>query len=634
MNQTHRHSRKSAGSRLLVTLACWLVASSAVAHIVPPEQLHPVAESYRRNGFVLALNPVLWDLVIADTQVIAKALGRVAEDQAKVFEAAVQRAVTRGREAGSGARQQAAAEIFEASTRAVASLLSHHLERARGALTDRDLVAAELDEARQLWSAFEREIRLSDHQAFVRLGLCWLELYDSLGSPGLGAAAGVPVDGARFVEESEEIVRYLRLSYIERPTAARRLKLPLPIASPTFEEEARLVPYLPPGTQLNKQLPRPRQVLNMVLRGVDESATNLIALGDMAFDSPQIFGDPARSLAISCNTCHNKSITNPQLFIPGLSSRSGGIDVDNAFFAPHANDGVFDPLDVPDLRGIRFTAPYGRDGRFASLREFTRNVIVNEFNGAEPEPVMLDGLIAYMLQFDFLPNPELADDGSLIAGTSAAARRGEQLFRRSFAGMGNRSCATCHVASDHFLDRQRHDIGSVAGAAEGSRDGALDTPTLLSSTTTAPYFHDGSLATLRAVVEWFDDRFDLALAAFEVDDLTAYLELVGSGVDAYEDTIYTLEAELEEFSFFLSTWDFLVDRGEERLVAITMRTVADEIRAHKWDVQDRSQLGVLDRLAGFIDQAGTAFVAGKMPQAEAHLAAYKSLYTEHREVLK
>ena len=58
----------------------------------------------------------------------------------------------------------------------------------------------------------------------------------------------------------------------------------------------------------------------MVERGVDESETTLIAMGDMLFDSPLIFGGPARSLQMSCNTCHNKGTINPNLFIPGLST--------------------------------------------------------------------------------------------------------------------------------------------------------------------------------------------------------------------------------------------------------------------------------------------------------------------------
>ncbi len=372
----------------------------------------------------------------------------------------------------------------------------------------------------------------------------------------------------------------------------------------------------------------------MAERGVDESETTLIALGDMAFDSPEIFGEPARSLGISCNTCHNKSITNPGLFVPGLSSRAGGIDVDNAFFAPHANDGVFDPLDIPDLRGIRFTAPYGRDGRFDSLREFTRNVIVNEFNGAEPERELLDGLIAYMMQFDFLPNPLLREDGTLGATASESARRGEVLFNQPFEQMADRSCASCHDPSDNFLDRKKHDIGSVTKSSESARDGSLDTPTLLSSLYTAPYFHDGSLPTLRSAVEWFDTRYGLDFSPEDTDDLTAYLEAVGDGIDAYEDTIHTLEAELEEFSFFLSTWDYLVSRYRDRLVSITLQTVSREIQAHKWDVQDRELLPVLDQLARFIDDAGQAFAAGDLRTAESRLDAYRALYDEHRDVLK
>jgi cytochrome c peroxidase len=56
--------------------------------------------------------------------------------------------------------------------------------------------------------------------------------------------------------------------------------------------------------------------------------------------------------------------------------------VSNGFFNPPADDHVFNPVRIPTLRGIRYLAPYGRDGRIASLREFTRNVIVAEFGGA------------------------------------------------------------------------------------------------------------------------------------------------------------------------------------------------------------------------------------------------------------
>ena len=337
---------------------------------------------------------------------------------------------------------------------------------------------------------------------------------------------------------------------------------------------------------------------------------------------------------MSCNTCHNKSITNPGFFIPGLSARPGGLDVSNSFFAPHAANGHFDPVDIPDLRGIRFTSPYGRNGRFESLRDFTRNVIVNEFNGPEPDPVLLDGLIAYMLEFDFLPNPYLGRDGRLKDTAPAAALRGEQIFHRPYAQMADRACATCHVPSDHFIDRKRHDLGSAAGAEPHSRDGALDTPTLLSAVYTAPYFHDGRLETLRDVNVWFNERFALGLSAAEIDDLTAYVETVGEGLEAYEDTIYTLDAELEEFSFFLSTYEFLASRHKGELIDITFETIAFEIRAHKWDIQDRTHLPVLDRLAVLMDEAAAANRQGDQVAASARVAEYRNLYQEHKEVLR
>ncbi|MCU9840258.1 cytochrome-c peroxidase [Ruegeria sp. WL0004] len=165
--------------------------------------------------------------------------------------------------------------------------------------------------------------------------------------------------------------------------------------------------------------------------------------------------------------------------------------------------------------GTSHTGPYGRDGRFASLRDFTRNVIVNEFGGAEPTPFMLDALVAYLLEFDFLPNSMLTTDGRLTDAAPEAARRGEAIFNGPFAGLGDRSCASCHVPDANFLDRQAHDIGSADPAYEGERASAVDTPTLLGTAYTAPYFHDGSLPTLASVVDWFDDTNSLGLTGAE-----------------------------------------------------------------------------------------------------------------------
>ncbi len=636
--------RAARNCALAFALALGLVASHwSEAHVVPPERLHPIAESYRLMNFVLSLNPIEWERVQTAADVIAERLGDLAPEEGQRYRVAVAARIAEmsaPSEDSAGPptpheRKAAAREIFELSTRAASLTLALHLKAARAALADYTTAAREFDQARQIWAAFEPEIKATDRRAFLRLGECWLELAESLGTPGVLGMGAVAPDPATFDGDTRELLDYLAANYSGPVTAAPAgLLAPLPAHSTTFDPTAPIPAKLPPGADINKQLPRPRQILNMAARGVDESETALIALGDMGFDSSFIFGEPARSLVISCNTCHNKGVTNPSFFIPGLSPRRGGVDVSNAFFAPHASNGHFDPLDIPDLRGIRYTAPYGRNGRFDSLREFTRNVIVNEFNGPEPDPLLLDAMVAYMLEFDFLPNPSLDADGTLGDQAPEAARRGEVLFNRSFGQMGDRSCATCHIPSDNFIDRKRHDIGTVAGAERDSRDRALDTPTLLSARHTAPYFHDGSAPTLRSVNVWFNGRYGLGLAEHEIDDLTAYLEVVGDGVDAYEDTLFTLESELEEFKFFLSAYEFLVQRNETDLLETTFQTIAVELRAHKWDVQDTRHMPVLDRLAELMDGALAASKRGDLAVVSAHVAEYRELYAQNAEQLR
>jgi len=612
------------------------------AHIIPPEKLHPVAEAYRRANFVLNLNPVRWDQVRSDSMDLAnywRSFDRVAADKlGKEIEAVISKATLMPNEAAGiepMPRQEAASLVLSLLTKAVVPIVRGHLHEAEKRIAERIVALDLVHQAQGAYGALDDVILASDPLAGHRLGQCWLKIVSAIGTSGLLGVGEVKPDPVAFRHEAEEILQYLEVNYGEDFSVPAGRKLaPWPVKSPTFNAKASLPIKLPPGSNINKQIPRPRQILNMTARGVDESETTLIALGDMAFDSAYIYGEPMRSLGMSCNTCHNKSITNPNLFIPGLSARPGGMDVSNSYFAPHANNGHFDPLDTPDLRGIRFTAPYGRNGRFASLREFVRNVIVNEFNGPEPDPTLLDGMIAYMNEFDFLTNPALNRDGSLTENASAAARRGEKIFHRPFPQMNGLSCATCHVPSANFLDHRRHDIGSVKGHEAASRDRALDTPTLLSAKYSPPYFHDGSLPTLRAVNEWFDTTYQLGLNSGELDDLTAYVETVADGVEAYEDTPYYLDAEMEEFSFFLSAFEFMDERNKPALMNATFQTIALEIRNHKWELQDPAARPVMDQLAEIMDEAYAASQSGDRASVREKVEAYRALYQANVALLK
>jgi len=631
------------GLRLLSLLLFAAFAPPAArAHIIPPEKLHPVAEAYRRASFVLNLNPVKWDIARSDSLDLANYWRSfdpfAAEKLAKEIETVISRATLVPNEIARiepMPRQEAASRVLGLLTKAVPPIVRAHLQEAERRIAERTAALDHVHQAQGAFGAVEDVILASDPTAGHRLGQCWLKLASAIGNPGLLGVGAIQPDPASFRSEAREILQYLDANYGEDFSVPVGRKLaPWPLKSSTFNPKAALPIKLPPGSNVNKQIPRPRQILNMTARGVDESETALIALGDMAFDSAYIYGEPMRSLGMSCNTCHNKSITNPNLFVPGLSARPGGMDVSNSYFAPHANNGHFDPLDTPDLRGIRFTAPYGRNGRFASLREFVRNVIVNEFNGPEPAPMLLDGMIAYMNEFEFLSNPALTKDGRLNESAPEAARRGEKIFHRTFPQMNGRSCATCHIPSANFLDHRRHDIGSVKGYEAGSRDRALDTPTLLSAKYTPPYFHDGSLPTLQAVNEWFDKTYELGLSSGELDDLTAYVETVGDGVEAYEGTPYYLDAEMEEFSFFLSAFEFLDEKNKPELMNATFQTVALEIRNHKWELQDPASRPVMDQLAGILDEAYAASLAGDRASVRNKVEAYRTLYQANVDRLK
>jgi hypothetical protein len=91
---------------------------------------------------------------------------------------------------------------------------------------------------------------------------------------------------------------------------------------------------------------------------------------------------------------------------------------------------------------------------------------------------------------------------------------------------------------------------------------------------------------------------------------------------------------MEEFSFFLSAFEFLDARGRRDLIATTFKTIALELRAHKWDVQDSRHLPVLEGLAVLMDEASAANRRGDEEGVRERVAAYRQLYQENAEVLR
>jgi cytochrome c peroxidase len=145
------------------------------------------------------------------------------------------------------------------------------------------------------------------------------------------------------------------------------------------------------------------------------------------------------------------------------------------------------------------------------------------------------------------------------SAVSEAVKLGHELFN------GKAACAQCHLGNS-FSDSQFHNLGvgwdpiigtfkdegrwTVSQTFTGDRRretdrGAFKTPTLREVTKHPPYMHDGSLASLREVVEfynkggvknpWLDPKVKpLGLTDAEIDALVEFMKaLEGEG---YQDT--------------------------------------------------------------------------------------------------
>jgi Di-haem cytochrome c peroxidase len=340
----------------------------------------------------------------------------------------------------------------------------------------------------------------------------------------------------------------------------------LTVMSPLSHAQVAGAGILPVGSELGDEaILRPREVFRSESAGGRRSY--LVSLGDAAFSSPLLLGGPARAAGISCNTCHVNGTSNPRLYIPGLSTRPGNFDTTGHLFNPRADNGVLDPLTIPSLRGAHLLAPYGHDGRTVSLLDFVRNVIVNEFAGPEPSRAMLDAVVAYIEDIDFVSNPRLGPNGRLNPPSSAAEERGEALFYKPFPHDANLSCAVCHVPGGAFVDHRQHDVGS---------GGLFKTPTLVNANVNGPYFHDGRYANYAQVVAHFDRVFYLGLTNAERQDLSAYLGAIGDAPQASPRD--SIEAHMTEINGYLDLLQAAIAANDHEAQLMAFDIVDRELR--------------------------------------------------------
>ena len=119
-------------------------------------------------------------------------------------------------------------------------------------------------------------------------------------------------------------------------------------------------------------------------------------IGRAAFRTPLLLGGQAARAGLSCASCHRNGRGNPDFVFPGLSAAPGTADVTASLMSSHRGDGRFNPRPIPDLGGPRAALKVSQDPAAGTLEAFIRGLVVEEFDGPEPSPAVLDGLAAYV----------------------------------------------------------------------------------------------------------------------------------------------------------------------------------------------------------------------------------------------
>jgi cytochrome c peroxidase len=243
----------------------------------------------------------------------------------------------------------------------------------------------------------------------------------------------------------------------------------------------------------------------------------------------RLFFEPKLSLhdSVSCASCHNPALgfTDGQRYSKGATGKMGtrnALTIINAAYAPiQFWDGRATTLE--DQAGSPMANPTEMDlAHDVAVSKLQADPVYRkQFEAAfGPGPVTIGKVTRALASFErtLLSGDSPFDKyefGGDKSALSASAIRGLAIFRDRTKG----NCVTCHTVSDKFAlftDGKFHNIGvsvddegnltDLGRYNETKKDadkGAFKTPTLRNIAKTAPYMHDGSLKTLKDVVDFY-----------------------------------------------------------------------------------------------------------------------------------
>lgn len=270
------------------------------------------------------------------------------------------------------------------------------------------------------------------------------------------------------------------------------------------------------------------------------STPEKLALGRQLYFDKRLSQDNT----VACATCHDpaKGYSHGTSVSEGVGGQKGGRNsptVINAAYskvqfwdgrAKTLEDQALGPIANPIEMNLPIAEAIQRLNSIEGYRTQFRAIF-----GSDATPETLAKVIACyersILSGDAPYDRFKAGDTSAL---SEAAQRGMKLF------FGKANCSACH-SGPSFTDSGFHNIG-VAGSDVGRNAvsklagdvGAFKTPTLREIARTAPYMHDGSMATLQEVMAHYnkggdgnplqdEEIFPLKLTPQEIDDVIVFM---------------------------------------------------------------------------------------------------------------
>jgi len=279
------------------------------------------------------------------------------------------------------------------------------------------------------------------------------------------------------------------------------------------------------------------------------STPDRVELGKSLFFDPRMSGNGA----MSCASCHNPSLG----WSDGLKTavgwggqvlgRATPTVLNTAYNTQFMWDGRKKSLEDQALGPMKTPQEMNTDFAVSLARLRGVPTYVNMFEKAYPgEGVTEETIAKAIAAFERTVVVNDSPFDRWLAGDKKAMTMQQWRGFKVFTDAGKGNCAACHSGAN-FTDNGYHNIGLTRqGDGEGdvgryairkvaSLKGAFKTPGLRDIELTAPYFHDGSAATLREVVEHYvrggDDRTNLSpnmkplnLSEQDKDDLVAFMK--------------------------------------------------------------------------------------------------------------